>query len=67
MAGTGEVGFSGDGGPALDADIYAADLALDENGALYFADVVHSVIRRISPAGLIETVAGQYGRSWGSN
>ncbi len=65
VAGTGEVGFSGDGGPALDAEIYAVGLALDENGALYFADVVHSVIRRIAPAGLIETVAGQYGRSWG--
>jgi DNA-binding beta-propeller fold protein YncE len=61
FAGTGRKGFSGDGGPAAQADfggIYC--LALDEAGqALYLADLDNRRIRRIDlKTGMVTTVAG---------
>jgi uncharacterized protein (TIGR03437 family) len=59
VAGTGESGFTGDGGPARQARLTsAAGLALDSAGNLYIADPQNSRIRRVSPGGIIETVAG---------
>ncbi len=61
IAGTGEKGFSGDGGPAIKAqfgDIYCA--ALDAKGEkLYLADLDNRRIRVLDlGSGLVETVAG---------
>ena len=59
FAGTGEPGYAGDGGPALDAqlrDPYA--MALDSRGHLYIADTNNHVVRRVDPDGRITTVAG---------
>ena len=53
-------GYSGDGGPALEAQLnFPVDLALAEDGTLYFSDVRNHCIRAIDPDGIIRTVAGQ--------
>jgi hypothetical protein len=58
-AGTGAPGSSGDGGPATGAQLSAPnDLAMDAAGNLYVAELGGYRIRRISPAGVISTVAG---------
>ena len=58
-AGSGLSGFSGDGGPALSADLGCPEgLALDRDGNLYVADSADNRIRRIDRNGLINTVAG---------
>ncbi len=51
-------GFSGDGGPATLANINVAGIAFDRNGSLYIADPVSHRIRRVTPDGIIRTVAG---------
>ncbi len=56
VAGTGERGFSGDGGPATQARLDIQDIALDERGNLYVAH--GDRIRRIDMKGIITTVAG---------
>ena len=60
IAGNSRPGFSGDGGLALNAqlDIYSGGVAIDVNGNLYIADAANSRIRRISPTGIITTIAG---------
>src|SRR5262249_22485519 len=65
--GNGKGGYSGDGGPAISAVIGAAwGLAFDRAGNLYFSDdipgddyVQDAVrVRKVSPDGIIPTVAG---------
>ncbi len=60
FAGTGAEGFSGDGGPALEATLNAPrDLELGPDGDLYFADTDNSVVRAINlESGVIRTVVG---------
>jgi len=59
VAGNGTPGFSGDGGPALKAQLSApTSLAMDASGNLYVADTGNNRIRRISRDGTISTVAG---------
>lgn len=59
IAGTGEAGFSGDGGPAAAArfDI-PVHVALGPDGSLYVADGNNHRVRRIDPSGVVRTVAG---------
>jgi trimeric autotransporter adhesin len=59
FAGSGEHGFSGDGGPALRAGFrFIESIALDGAGNLYVADAENCRIRRIDhQTGVIETVA----------
>jgi hypothetical protein len=59
VAGTGNFGFSGDGGPATAADFKAplGVTALPDGGYL-IADAGTARIRRVSPTGTITTVAG---------
>ena len=60
IAGTGEEGFSGDGGPASSAALnWPGGIAVDADLNLYFADRLNHVIRRIDgETGLISTIAG---------
>jgi DNA-binding beta-propeller fold protein YncE len=60
MAGNGQRGVSGDGGPALQASLNApASLAFDADDNLYIADAGNHRVRRIEAAtGTITTVAG---------
>ena len=59
VAGTGEPGYSGDGGPAVDARLDdPSGLAVNAQGDLYIADTVNNVIRAVSPNGIIRTIAG---------
>jgi len=53
--------WTGDGGPALNATLYApSGVATDGVGNFYIADTDNQVIRKVSPAGGITTVAGNY-------
>ena len=58
-AGTGDPGYSGDGGPAREARISAPRaLLVDSHENLYFFDSGNFRIRRIDSCGNIETIAG---------
>ena len=58
-AGTGTLGFSGDNGPAASARLNApSGVALDGAGNLYIADTSNHRIRKVTPDGMISTVAG---------
>jgi uncharacterized protein (TIGR03437 family) len=57
VAGTGQQGFSGDGGPAVNAKLALPQgIAADTAGNIYFAD--NARIRKVNTAGMITTVAG---------
>ena len=59
IAGTGICGYSGDGGPAVAAQLNdPGGIAFDSAGSLYFADANNHRIRRIDRNGVITTVAG---------
>src|ERR1039458_379535 len=58
VAGNATNGFSGDNGPAVNAQLYGPNgLALDSIGNLYIADTYNERIRKVSN-GIITTVAG---------
>lgn len=58
-AGDGRHGFAGDGGPAVDAEIGAPrGIATTPGGTLFIADSDNDRIRRVTPEGTIDTVAG---------
>lgn len=59
LAGDGNDGFSGDFGPATDAELGdPASIALDSKGYLYIADTDNNRIRKVYPDGTIATIAG---------
>jgi sugar lactone lactonase YvrE len=58
VAGTGKAGYSGDGGPANQAEITVLAVAVDRAGAIYFSDPGSHRIRKVSPEGIITTVVG---------
>lgn len=59
VAGTGEAGYSGDGGPATEARLNSPmGIAVGADGSLYISDWLNSRIRRVGPDGIITTLAG---------
>ncbi len=59
VAGTGRAGFTGDGGPAVAAELHGPEgMTIARDGTIYFADSQNERIRRISPGGIITTIAG---------
>ena len=59
VAGNGQSGYSGDGGPATAASLYHAQaLALDAQGNLFIADSENNRVREVDTSGIITTVAG---------
>ncbi len=59
IAGTGEKGYTGDGGPALKAKLNGPKgIASAPDGTLYIADTENHAIRKITPDGIITTVLG---------
>jgi trimeric autotransporter adhesin len=61
VAGNGSAGWSGDGGQATLATLNApSSIAFDPSGNLYIADSNNLVIREVTLAGVISTVAGQW-------
>jgi trimeric autotransporter adhesin len=59
IAGTGQAGFSGDGGAATKAQVNdPAGVAVDALGNVWIADTYNNRIRKIDPSGIISTVAG---------
>ena len=68
VAGTGTQGYGGDGGAATSAQLYwPRGVALDGAGNLYIADSGNSRIRKVDPAGVISTVAGDGTRGYGGD
>ncbi len=58
VAGNGNTGESGDGGPATNAEIDPIGIALDGTGNLYISNEVNEVRRVPASGGVITTVAG---------
>jgi sugar lactone lactonase YvrE len=59
VAGTGEVGFSGDGGPAVEATFNKPHSIVIRGADLYIADIGNHRIRRVDlKSGMVETIAG---------
>jgi hypothetical protein len=59
IAGTGTLGYSGDGGPAIHATFrFPVRVALDNKSNLFIDDASDHVIRKVDRYGIISTVAG---------
>jgi len=57
IAGTGAAGYTGDGGPAVDAGFSAVeDVAVDELGRTWVLDTYNNAVRRIETDGTVDTV-----------
>jgi len=59
IAGTGNAGFSGDGGAAAAAELNApSQVAVDTSGNVYIADTLNHRVRLVTTDGNIATIAG---------
>jgi hypothetical protein len=68
VAGNGTAGYSGDGGPAANAQLDGGpatearldpyNMAVDGSGNIYIADPYNRVIRKVTADGVISTIAG---------
>jgi streptogramin lyase len=63
FAGNGESGFAD--GPALSAKFYTLEhICVDDDGNVYVADTRNQRIRKITPAGIVSTLAGSGANSY---
>jgi sugar lactone lactonase YvrE len=64
VAGNGTVGFGGDGGNAVNANLnFPNGIATDSTGNVYIADTNNNRIREVNNSGVINTIAGNGGVS----
>ena len=66
VAGNGMPGFGGDGGPAINAQMVPAGIALDLAGNLYIADTPNNRVRKVAN-GMITTLAGNGSSGFGGD
>lgn len=50
--------FSGEGGPAVRASFDVSDVAVDRSGSFYMADSVNHRVYKVTPDGILRTIAG---------
>jgi sugar lactone lactonase YvrE len=68
VAGSGERGYSGDGGPATEAAMSdPVMIVIADDGTLYFSDTHNNVVRRVDTDGIITTVAGTGVKGYGGD
>ena len=67
VAGTGVLALSGDSGQATAARLNPGSLAVDGSGNPYIADQGFSVVRKVTVAGIITTVAGNGNNVFGGD
>ena len=61
IAGNGQYGFSGDGGPAKQAKLDGpSSVAVDNVGNIFISDAFNHRLRKVDTSGIITTVAGRY-------
>ena len=64
IAGTGQYGYTGDGGSALNATFGANDVAIGPDGSIFISDPYHHVVRKIDTNGIVHTIAGTGDDDW---
>jgi uncharacterized protein (TIGR03437 family) len=68
VAGTGAAGFTGDGGPAVNAQLNTpTGIFVDPAGNLFIADVGNQRIRKVDTSGKISTIAGNGAKGYGGD
>ena len=68
IAGTGDYKFGGDGGRATEASLgIPQGVAVDAGGNVYIADMGNSRVRRVTPGGVITTIAGTGNFAYGGD
>lgn len=67
-AGNGQIGYGGDGGPAIKASFNGpAAIATDASGNLYIADTGNNVVRVVNTNGQVSIFAGNRGKGSGGD
>ncbi|MDB4439325.1 hypothetical protein N9153_00230 [Planctomicrobium sp.] len=69
VAGTGEKGYSGDGGPATSAKLNEPyEVRFSKNGDMYFVEMQNAIVRKVdSKSGIISTIAGNVKHGFGGD
>lgn len=68
LAGNGDYGYGGDGGPAAEAKLFQpTGVGIDAMGNLYIGDSTNSRIRKVDTNGIITTIAGNGTQGYGGD